>query len=104
LEKIAFKMILKPGCKDRYVERHRALWPELQALLKAAGISDYTIFLDDETNTLFAVQQTTGAASSQDLRTHPVVQRWWAYMADLMETNPDLSPVSVPLEKVFHLA
>jgi L-rhamnose mutarotase len=103
MEKIAFKMILRPGCKDEYVARHRALWPELAALLKEAGVSDYTIFLDEATHTLFAVQLTTGAASSQDLRTHPVVQRWWAYMADLMETNPDQSPVSVPLEKVFHL-
>ena len=104
MEKIAFKMILKPGCKARYVERHQALWPEMKALLKEAGISDYTIFLDESTNALFAVQQVSGTGSSQDLSTHPVVQRWWAYMADLMETNPDLSPVSVPLEKVFHLA
>lgn len=100
--KIAFKMKLKPGCKTEYQARHQAIWPELVDLLKANGISDYTIFLDEETDILFAVQQQNGA-SSQDLGTTEIVKKWWAYMADLMETNPDQSPVSVPLAQVFHL-
>jgi len=101
--KIAFKMRLKPGCKEEYRKRHDALWPELRQLLKDNGVSDYTIFLDEETNTLFGVQQQSGAQSSQDLGTLPVVQRWWAFMADIMETNPDNSPVTVPLTAVFHM-
>lgn len=95
-------MRIKPGMKEEYRKRHTAIWPELVALLKESGISDYTIFLDEASNTLFAVQRLTGN-SSQDLGETEVVQRWWAYMADIMETNADYSPVSVPLEQVFHL-
>ncbi|MCJ8165958.1 L-rhamnose mutarotase [Pontibacter sp. E15-1] len=103
MQRFAFKMKLKPGCEAEYQKRHDEIWPELAHLLKEAGISDYTIFLDAETNTLFAVQKQAGA-SSQDLGSTAIVQKWWAYMADLMETNPDNSPVSVPLKEVFYMA
>ena len=96
-------MQLKPGCKEEYRKRHDAIWPELKALLKDNGVSDYSIFLDEETNTLFGVQQQTGEQSSQDLGTLPIVQRWWAYMADIMDTNEDNSPVTKPLVQVFHM-
>ncbi|WP_257669678.1 L-rhamnose mutarotase [Parapedobacter tibetensis] len=104
MQRIAFKMKLMPGCQVEYKKRHDAIWPELKELLKESGISDYSIFLDEETNTLFAVQQQEATGqSSQDLGTHPVVQKWWAYMADIMETNSDNSPISKPLKQVFHL-
>ena len=96
-------MKLRPGCKEEYRRRHAALWPEMKELLRQNGIRDYTIFLDEATNTLFAVQSQDGEQSSQDLGALPIVQKWWRYMADIMETNPDSSPVSVPLEAVFHL-
>ena len=38
-----------------------------------------------------------------DLPKHPVMKRWWAHMADIMETKPDNEPVAVPLETVFHM-
>ncbi|HEU4553567.1 MAG TPA: L-rhamnose mutarotase [Chitinophaga sp.] len=101
--KTAFKMRLKPGFAAEYRQRHAAIWPELQQLLKDNGIYDYTIFLDEDTHTLFAVQQQSGAATSQDLGAHPIVQRWWASLADIMETHPDNSPVSTPLQQVFHM-
>ncbi|TKB96275.1 L-rhamnose mutarotase [Pedobacter cryophilus] len=100
--KVAFAMKLKPGCADEYKKRHDTIWPELAQLLKDNGISDYSIFLDESSNTLFAVQQQSGS-SSQDLGSTAIVQKWWAYMADIMETNPDHSPVSTPLPQVFHL-
>jgi L-rhamnose mutarotase len=103
MQKLAFKMTLRPGCKEEYRRRHAALWPEMKELLRQNGIRDYTIFLDEATNTLFAVQSQDGEQSSQDLGALPIVQKWWNYMADIMETNPDSSPVSVPLETVFHL-
>lgn len=103
MEKIAFKMKLKPGCKEEYIRRHNKIWPELKLLLTEAGISDYTIFLDEETDLLFAVQTKEGRGSSQDLGSNPIVHKWWKYMDDIMETNPDSSPVSIPLEKVFHM-
>jgi L-rhamnose mutarotase len=101
--KLAFKMKLKPGFKDEYKKRHDEIWPELRTLLKENGISDYTIFLDEETNILFAVQQQDGNQSSQDLGQTAIVQKWWAYMADIMESNSDNSPVSKPLIEVFHM-
>ncbi|MGD8777384.1 MAG: L-rhamnose mutarotase [Ignavibacteria bacterium] len=103
MQKFAFKMKLNPGCKEEYTKRHNAIWPELKELLSKAGVRDYTIFLDEETNTLYAVQYQDGDSSSQDLGDKPIVQRWWKYMADVMETNPDNSPISIPLEKVFHM-
>lgn len=96
-------MKLKPGKKEEYKKRHDQIWPELKQLLKENGISDYSIFLDEETNTLFAVQKIIGNQSSQDLSMNPIVQKWWAFMADIMETNSDNSPVSIPLEEVFYI-
>lgn len=97
-------MQLKEGQKATYAKRHKEIWPELKRLLKEAGISEYAIFLDEETHTLFAFQKVEGDSGSQDLATHLIVQKWWDYMADIMEVNPDNSPVSTPMEEVFYLA
>lgn len=101
--RVAFKMYLNEGQKEEYRKRHKALWPELQILLKDAGISEYSIFLDEETNNLFAFQKVSGQGGSQDLGQTEIVQKWWAYMADIMKTNADKSPVSVPLEEIFYM-
>ena len=103
MKRIAFKMKLKPGFEAEYQKRHDAIWPELAELLRKSGISDYSIFLDEETRTLYAVQKQSGDCGSQDLAAEPIVQKWWAYMADIMETNDDLSPVAIPLKEVFYL-
>ncbi len=99
----AFKMKLKKGFEKEYERRHNLLWPEMKQLLHDSGVSDYTIFLDEETGTLFAYQLSATENGSQDLGDNPVVQKWWHYMADIMEVNPDESPVSIPLHEVFHL-
>lgn len=103
MERYAFKMKLKPGCEEEYKRRHDEIWPELMRLLSESGIRDYSIYLDRETSILFAVQKKSGATSSQDLADNPIVRKWWDHMADIMETNPDNSPVTVPLAEVFHL-
>lgn len=103
MEKIAFKMKLKPGSVEEYIKRHDAIWPAMRAILKEYGIKDYTIFLDEETNTLFAVQKKTGNKDSQEIGTNEIVRKWWEYMANLMETNQDNSPITIPLKKVFHI-
>ena len=103
MRRAAFKMKLNPGQAEEYKKRHDEIWPELKKLLKDNGINDYSIFLDEETNTLFAVQKQDGSGSSQDLGKTDIVKKWWAYMAAVMETNTDNSPVSVPLREVFHL-
>ncbi|WP_319226868.1 L-rhamnose mutarotase [Draconibacterium orientale] len=103
MERIAFKMYLNEGQKEEYKKRHAEIWPELKQLLKEAGISEYSIFFDDETNTLFAFQKVTGDGGSQDLGATEIVQKWWTYMKDIMKSNSDNSPVSVPLEEVFYM-
>ena len=96
-------MKLLPGFAEEYKRRHDDIYPELLKLLKDAGIHDYSIFLDEETNILFAVQKVESDTGSQDLGKTEIVQKWWKYMADIMETNPDASPVTTPLKEVFHL-
>jgi len=103
MKRIAFKMKLLPGYKEEYKKRHNNIWPELKELLSRTGIKDYSIFFDEETDTLFAVQKVAGDSDSQELGKTEIVQKWWAYMADIMETNPDNSPVSVSLEEVFYM-
>jgi L-rhamnose mutarotase len=99
----AFTMKLKPGCEAEYERRHNAIWPELEAELRAAGISDYSIFLDRENRTLFAVCKLRPENKSAELPSSPVVRKWWDYMAPLMETHPDNRPVETELKQVFHL-
>lgn len=79
-----------------------AKYTELVKLLKANGVSDYSIFWDKETNVLYAVQKNDGAGS-QDMGDNEIVKKWWDYMADIMAVNPDNSPVSIPLEEVFYM-
>lgn len=103
MKRVAFKMYLNEGQKAEYIKRHNEIWPELKALLKDAGLSEYSIFLDEETNTLLAFQKVSGDAGSQDLGQTETVQLWWKFMADIMKVNPDYSPVSKELEEVFYL-
>ncbi len=102
METIAFTMQLKPGADVEYQRRHDTIWPALTAALADAGIRDYAIYLDRATGTLFAVQKRLDGHTADALPTLPIMQQWWAYMADLMETNPDHSPVVRPLERVFY--
>lgn len=99
----AFTMRLKPGTVAEYKRRHDEIWPELARELRAAGVSDYSIFLDEETLTLFAVQKLADGNTAALLPQSAVVQKWWAHMAPLMETHPDHAPVCRPLREVFHL-
>lgn len=96
-------MKVNPGVIEEYKKRHDNLWPELHQLLKDAGISEYSIFFDKETNYLFAFQKQSGEQGSQDLGKTEIVKKWWKYMADIMETNSDNSPVSISLEEVFYM-
>ena len=103
MPRLAFRMKLHPGQEEEYKRRHDALWPELEQLLKKTGISDYSIFLDPETLHLFGVLTVNDPLRMDELPAHPVMQKWWAWMKDIMDSNPDNSPVSVPLQHVFHL-
>jgi L-rhamnose mutarotase len=102
-KRFGFKMRMRPGFREEYKKRHSEIWPELVQLLKNEGIGNYSIFLDEETNTLFAYQEQSGDSSSQDLGNTDIVKKWWKCMSDIMEINPDNSPVTIPLEQVFHM-
>jgi L-rhamnose mutarotase len=103
MEKFAFRMRLKPGMTAEYKRRHDEIWPELVDLLKQAGVSDYSIHFDSETNQLFGVLWRRDDHTMDDLPKHPVMRRWWDYMSDIMEYNAANEPVAVPLETVFHM-
>ena len=98
----AFKMKLKAGFEAEYQKRHDEIWPELSAELTRAGVSDYSIFFDEETLTMFAFQKLTDSNTSNLLLETAIVKKWWSYMADIMEVNPDNSPVAITLKEVFH--
>ena len=103
MQKFAFRMQLNPGMEAEYRARHDAIWPELVALLKEAGIEDYSIHLDPESLALFGILWRRDDHGMEDLPRHPVMRKWWAHMADLMQTHPDGAPIAVPLVPMFHL-
>ncbi len=103
MARLAFKMRLFEGFEAEYKKRHDELWPELHALLKETGVSEYSIYLDPDTLLLFSVMQAEDPAALDKLPAHPVMQRWWARMAEIMESHPDNSPVSVSLQEVFYM-
>lgn len=102
--RLAFKMKLHPGATVEYKRRHNEIWPELVELLRANGIKEYSIFLEEGTCNLFGVLCIDEPANMENLPSNPVMQKWWLYMSDIMETNPDHSPVSIPLKEVFYLS
>ncbi|MDR1388642.1 MAG: L-rhamnose mutarotase [Treponema sp.] len=103
MKRDAFVMHLHSGCEAEYKKRHNEIWPELKAELRKAGVSDYTIFLDPGTNTLFAFQRLADDAEDSGLAGKEIVKKWWHMMKDLMDTNPDESPVCDGLLEVFHM-
>ena len=104
MKRFAFKMFLKPGFEEEYQRRHAAIWPELKQMIKDQGVGNYSIYWDRDTNILFGYQECSGEGSSQDTTdVDPITQRWWDMMADIMEVNPDNSPVTIPLREVFHM-
>jgi L-rhamnose mutarotase len=103
METHAFRMQLKPGMAEEYRRRHDALWPELAGLLRDAGISDYSIFLDPDTGALFATLKLRPDNQRDSLPNHPVMRRWWDHMADIMDVEPDNKPREWPLVRMFHL-
>lgn len=103
MPRLAFKLKLHKGNEAEYQKRHNELWPELQQLLKQTGISEYSIFLEESTGDLFGFLKIEDAAAMDNLPAQPVMKKWWTYMKDIMDTNPDESPVSIPLKEVFYM-
>jgi L-rhamnose mutarotase len=102
MQRFAFKMFLNPGQRDEYKRRHDAIWPELSALLTRAGVSNYSIYLDDETDILFAYLERTDDHRMADLPNEAVMRRWWDFMRDIMRYEGTV-PVAVALPELFHM-
>lgn len=98
-----FKMKLFPGMREEYERRHNALWPEMRDMIHEYGGKNYTIFLDEETSTLFGYIEIESEERWAESANTEICRKWWHFMADIMETNPDESPVSHDLTSVFHL-
>ena len=96
-------MQLKPGKELEYQRRHDEIWASLVELLKQVGICEYSIHLDKESGVLFAILDRRDDHNMEDLPNHPVMQRWWIEMADLMECNVDHSPVVKELTPMFYM-
>jgi L-rhamnose mutarotase len=103
-ETVAFRMRLHEGQAAEYRRRHDEIWPDMVEALKAAGVIDYRIYLDEPTHHLFAVLTRRTDHSMDALPDLPVMRRWWAMMADIMDTGPDLAPETVDLTEVFRLS
>jgi L-rhamnose mutarotase len=103
MQRVAFSMKLFTGYVAEYKKRHDEIWPELKLLLKDAGIKGYSIFLDEASNILFAYLTIADKMKLDELPNKPVMQKWWAYMKDIMETNEDGSPKTISLREVFYL-
>jgi L-rhamnose mutarotase len=99
----AFLMTLKPGFREEYERRHNPIWPELQEVLKEHGVHNYSIFLDNGSERLFAYAEIESEERWQRIAETESCRRWWSYMKELMLTNEDHSPLSVTLSEVFHL-
>ena len=103
MQQLGFEMKIFPGMEEEYKKRHNDIWPRLTSLLQQTGISDYTIFLNESTGVLFGVLTISDQNAFDNLPEHPVMKEWWAYMKDIMYSNEDNSPVSIPLKKVFYM-
>ena len=98
-----FKMKLFPGQEAEYEKRHNLLWPEMKDMIHEYGGKNYTIFLDKETLTLFGYIEIESEERWEESANTEICRKWWDYMADIMETNADNSPISIDLKNVFHL-
>lgn len=99
----SFVMLLNPNKGDEYKELHDAIWPEVVAEFKDHGVHNYSIFLDRDTDVLFAYVEIESEERWSQLALSSVCKRWWKANADVMQTNDDSSPKSQDLVSVFHL-
>jgi L-rhamnose mutarotase len=99
----SFVMSVSPGQAAEYRRRHNPIWPELEAALKEHGVSSYSIFLHPQTHQLFAYAEIEDEQKWNAIAQTDVCRRWWAYMKEIMPSNPDNSPISADLQEVFHI-
>lgn len=99
----AFVMQVNPDKHEEYEKRHNPIWDELAQTLKQHGSHHYSIFLDKQRHLLFGYVEIESEARWAAVAQTDVCQKWWQYIADVMPSNPDNSPVSSDLKSVFYL-
>jgi len=104
MKRFAFILRLRPGVAEAYEEAHRTVWPEMLALLKRAGISEYSIFRREELLILTLRTADFDATWSQ-IENDPVNLRWQQAMAPLFAPNEGLRPGErfPMMDEVFYL-
>lgn len=103
IERIASVMKIYPGMSTEYKKRHDGIWPEMKSALKEYGANNYSIFLNEQTNELFAFLEVENQEKYEEIKKSKVSQEWWKYMAPLMETKLNNEPITIELKEVFHL-
>ena len=99
----AYVMSVNPDCHEEYEKRHNPIWAELEETLKSHGVLKYSIFLDHETNNLFAYVEIESEKRWNEIASTAICRKWWRHMKEIMPSNPDNSPVSRELREVFHI-
>lgn len=101
----AFVIQAKPGMAEEYQRRHNPIWPELQQVLKQHGVSNYSIFLRQETGELFGYLEVEDEERFNQIGESDVCRRWWRYMTEVLICDSDNSPKAREemLSEVFHL-
>ncbi len=99
----AFRMSVLPGREAEYARRHQPIWRELEDTLLAHGVRTYSIYLDPDSRDLFAYVEYDSEERWAAVAGTDVCRRWWRHMREMMPTNPDDSPITRPLDEVFHL-
>lgn len=89
--------------KKEYTKRHNPIWDELKGVLQMHGVSNYSIFIDPETQIIFGYAEITSEEKWNAIAETAICKKWWSFMSDCMETNLDMSPVSKELTEIFHL-
>ena len=99
----AFKMKVYPDRIKEYTKRHNPIWKELESVLKNHGVHNYSIFFDDKTHSLFGYAEIESEEEWKAISDTKICKKWWDYMAGIMETTSDNSPVSIDLKSVFYM-
>lgn len=99
----AFTMKVFPDKKEEYSKRHNSIWEELKEVLKTHGVSNYSIFMDPDSDILFGYAEIQCEDQWNAIAKTTICRKWWSFMADCMVTNSDKSPVSKALKEVFYL-
>jgi len=101
----AFLINAKPSMAREYQKRHNPIWPEMEDVLKKYGVSNYSIFLNEDTGALFGYLEIEDENIFRCIGDTEVCQRWWKYMKEVLVSESDEAPMAKEeiLKEVFHL-